>query len=80
MAVTADQQLPFPMPDQEQAVALQIVSDYLTLVGTQSASLLLGCPRIDGDTVLLAEFSNSLLTGAALCAGLVEAASRHADW
>lgn len=61
----------FPLPDQEQAIALQIVCDYLTQAGTQAATALLGCPKIDGSTTLLAEFSNSMLSGAALCAGLV---------
>jgi hypothetical protein len=68
---------PFPLPDQEQAVALQIASEYLTLAGTQSASFLLGCPPLDKSTTLLAEFSNSMLSGAALCAGLVELAEER---
>lgn len=63
----------FPLPDQEQAIALQIVSDYLTQAGTQAATYLLSCPKTDSDTALLAEFSNSMLSGAALCAGLVAA-------
>ena len=43
----------FPLPDQEQAIALQIVCDYLTQAGTQAATALLGCPKIDGATTLL---------------------------
>jgi hypothetical protein len=69
----------FTPPNEEEAVALQIASDYLTHAGTQFASFLLGCPRLDGDTVLLAEFSNSMLSGAALCAELVHVAERRAD-
>jgi hypothetical protein len=74
MAVHPHSHPPFPLPSAEEAVALQIVSEYLTLAGTQSASLLLGCPPLDSDTKLLAEFSNSMLNSAALCAGLVEMA------
>lgn len=74
MAITRQQVLSFPPPDEEQAVALQIVSDYLSLAGTQTATLLLGCPKVDNDTTVLAEFSNSMLRGAALCAGLVRIA------
>jgi hypothetical protein len=69
----------FPLPNQEEAIALQIVSDYLSHAGTQSASLLLGCPSIDDATTLLAEFSNSMLSGAALCAGLVEIADQQSE-
>jgi hypothetical protein len=79
MVIPVDRIVSFPLPDEEQAVALQIASEYLTLAGTQSASRLLGCPRVDGETALLAEFSNSLLTGAALCAGLVEMAGEYVD-
>ena len=79
MVIPVDRIVSFSLPDEEQAVALQIASEYLTQAGTQSASLLLGCPRVDGETALLAEFSNSLLTGAALCAGLVELAGEYVD-
>ncbi|MCC7021203.1 MAG: hypothetical protein IT338_00160 [Thermomicrobiales bacterium] len=68
---------PFSLPDAEQAIALQMASDYLTRVGTQAATFLLGCPKIDGDTALIAEFSNTLLNSAALCAGLVEIADEQ---
>ena len=61
----------FPLPDQEQAIALQIVSDYLTEAGTHAATFLLGCPKITGDTTTLAELCNRMLSGASLCAGLV---------
>jgi hypothetical protein len=77
MAVHPQSIPPFPLPTEEEAVALQIVSEYLTLAGTQAASLLLGCPPVDKDTTLLADFSNSMLTGAALCAGLVELAEEQ---
>jgi hypothetical protein len=60
--------------DNEQAVALQVVGEYLALAGMQAATALLGCPPVDRDTTRLAEISNSLLTSAALCAGLVEMA------
>jgi hypothetical protein len=61
----------FPLPDEEQAIALQIASDYLTKAGTQAATFLLGCPPLNGESALLAEFSNTLLRGATLCAELV---------
>lgn len=77
MAVHPQSIPPFPLPTEEEAVALQIVSEYLTLAGTQAASLLLGCPPVDTETTLLADFSNSMLTGAALCAGLVELAEEQ---
>jgi hypothetical protein len=79
MAVHAQIMPSFTPPNEEEAVALQIVSDYLTHAGTQFASFLLGSPRLDGDTVLLAEFSNSMLSGAALCAELVHVAERRSD-
>ena len=60
------------MPTDEQAAALRIAAEYLTLVGTQTATSLLGCPPLHDDTQLLASVSSSLLTGAALCEGLVE--------
>ncbi len=69
---TQPQSVPyFPLPDQEQAIALQIVSDYLSQAGTQAATFLLGCPRISTDTTSLADLCNRMLSGAALCAGLV---------
>lgn len=61
----------FPLPDQEQAIALQIASDYLTQAGTHAATFLLGCPKISGHTTELAEICNRMLSGASLCAGLV---------
>ncbi len=76
---TQPQTVPYiPLPDQEQAIALQIVSDYLTQAGTQAATFLLGCPKITGDTTSLAELCNRMLGGASLCAGLV-AISADAD-
>jgi hypothetical protein len=63
---------PFPLPTDDQAIALRIAAEYLTLVGTQTATSLLGCPPLTGDTKLLASISNSLLRGAALCEGLVD--------
>jgi hypothetical protein len=79
--VTVDPQTvpAFPLPTSEEAVALQIVSEYLTLPGTQSASVVLGCPPVDNNATLLAEFSNSMLSSAALCAELVELAEFHHD-
>jgi hypothetical protein len=68
---------PFSLPDPEQAIALQMASDYLTQIGTQAAAFLLGCPKITGDVALIAEFSNTLLNSAALCAGLVEIADEQ---
>ena len=62
----------FPPPSDDQTAALQTVSDYLNQAGTQVASFLLGCPPLDGETAILAELSNSMLRGAALCAGLLE--------
>jgi hypothetical protein len=73
---------PFSLPDPEQTIALQMASDYLTQIGAQAATFLLGCPKITGDSALIAEFSNTLLNSAALCAGLVEIADeqdRHSN-
>jgi hypothetical protein len=63
-----------PPPNPEQAAALQTASEYLTLSGTQVASLLLGFPPLDPDTAALAEFSSLMLRSAALCEGLLELA------
>jgi hypothetical protein len=68
---------PFSLPDPEQTIALQMASDYLTQIGAQAATFLLGCPKITGDSALIAEFSNTLLNSAALCAGLVEIADEQ---
>ena len=67
----------FPPPSDAQAAALQIVSEYLNLAGTQIASCLLGCPPLDRNTATLAEFSNQMLQGAALCEGLLELTDRQ---
>ena len=60
-----------PPPNPEQAAALQTVSEYLNQAGTQVASVLLGFPRLNGDTAALAEFSTLMLRSAALCEGLL---------
>jgi hypothetical protein len=80
MTVHPQSMPPFPLPTVEEAVALQIASAYLTQAGTQVASFLLGCPPLDNGATLLAEFSNSMLTGAALCAGLVEMADTQQEF
>ena len=72
MAMTLRFALPFPPPTREEVEALSIVSAYLARTGTRVASRLLGCPPINDDAVLLADFSNSLLGSASLCAGLLE--------
>ena len=61
-----------PPPSDDQAAALQTVSEYLNHDGTQVASFLLGCPLLDDETAILAEFSTSMFRGAALCEGLLE--------
>lgn len=69
----------FPLPTDEQAIALRIAADYLSLVGRQTATALFGCPVMDSDTKLLASISNSMLTVAALCEGLVELIDQLAE-
>ena len=64
--------IPVPPPNEIEAAALKTVSLYLTRAGTQVASVLLGCPPVDGDIKVTAEFSNLLLGSAALCSGLLE--------
>ncbi len=72
MALPHQIALPVPPPSREEVEALSVVSAYLSRTGTQVASFLLGCPPLNDDAALLAEFSNSLLGSASLCAGLVE--------
>ena len=67
----------FPPPNDSQAAALEIVSEYLNLAGIQIASFLLGCPPLDRNTATLAEFSDQMLQGAALCEGLLELTDRQ---
>lgn len=74
MAVEPRIDLAFPLPTPEEAIALQIVGEYLSQAGAHSASALLGCPPLDGETSLIAQLSNRMLSGAALCADLVELA------
>jgi hypothetical protein len=62
----------FPPPSEDQAAALQTVSEYLHYAGTQVASFLLGFPPLDGDTTTLVEFSTLMLQSAALCDALIE--------
>jgi hypothetical protein len=72
MTVQRQASLPLPLPNDVESAALRTVSDYLTRAGTQVASVLLGCPPLDGDTKVTAEFSNLLLGSAALCSGLLD--------
>ena len=72
MAVHPQPTLPFPAPSDAEVAALQTVRDYLTRAGTQVASRLLGCPPPSRETELVADLSESMLSGAALCAGLLE--------
>ena len=72
MAIRQPHVFHVPTPNDDQTAALQTASEYLTQAGTQVASILLGCPPLDGDTAVLAELSNSMLRGAALCEGLLE--------
>lgn len=69
----------FPPPSDEQAAALRTASEYLKLAGTQAATFVLGCPPLNGDTAMLAEFSNAMLSGAALCMGLLELADEQGN-
>jgi hypothetical protein len=64
-----------PPPTAEQVAALQTARAYLSLAGTQVASVLLGCPPLNSDTAALAEFSTLLLRSAALCDGVLDLAA-----
>ena len=72
MAVHPQPMLPFPAPNEAEAAALQTVRDYLTRAGTQVASRLLGCPPPSRETQIVADLSESMLSSAALCAGLLD--------
>jgi hypothetical protein len=72
MAMLPPIALPVPPPTEAEANALETASAYLNRAGTQVASRVLGCPVPTGDVVALADFSNALLAGAALCAGLLD--------
>jgi hypothetical protein len=61
-----------PLPNPEQAAALQTTRAYLHVAGTQVASVLLGFPPLDPNTTALAEVSTLILRSAALCEGLLE--------
>ncbi len=61
-----------PPLNASQAAALQTVSEYLNLAGAHIASVLLGCPPLDRNAATLAELSNQMLQGAALCQGFLE--------
>jgi hypothetical protein len=60
-----------------QSVALQTASEYLNQVGTQIASVPLGCPPLDRNAATVAEFSNQMLQSAARCKGLLELTNRQ---
>jgi hypothetical protein len=66
------QMLPFPAPSDAEAAALLTVRDYLTRAGTHVASRLLGCPPPGRETEIVADLSESMLSGAALCSGLLD--------
>ena len=57
-------------PTRDEAEALRPAEAYLKRAGTRVASRLLGCPEPNHETAIDAEFSDSLLRTAALCAGL----------
>ena len=71
---------PVPAPTEFEAAALVVAGSYLTRVGTQVASRLLGCPNPDDEAALLADLSDSLLGSAALCAGLLELVTDQPKW
>ena len=77
MAIQHQPVFHLPPPSDEQTAALRTVSKYLNRAGTQVASFLLGCPPLNDDTATLAEFSNMMLRGAALCEGLLELADEQ---
>jgi hypothetical protein len=57
-------------PTRDEAEALRLAEDYLKRAGTQVASSLLGCPKPDGEAMLVADLGDVLLRSAALCTGL----------
>lgn len=63
-------------PGEDEATALRTVSAYQEMAGTQAVSALLGCRPLNPETALLAEFSVSMLSGVALCAGRLKLADR----
>ena len=62
----------FLPPNPEQVAALKTARAYLTVAGTQLASVLLGFPQLSDDSATLAEFSTLMLRSAALCEGLLD--------
>jgi hypothetical protein len=77
VAVHPQPTLPFPAPSEAEAVALRMVRDYLTRAGTHVASRLLGCPPPGRETQIVADLSESMLSSAALCAGLLDLTDEH---
>lgn len=71
MAVNPHTSVLVALPSSREVDAIQVVGDYLTRVGTQAATMLLtGAAPPQAD--LLAELSDTMLAGAALCAGLLD--------
>jgi hypothetical protein len=77
VAITLQFALPYPPPNREEVETLSVASAYLSQTGTQVASMLPGCPPLNDEAALLAEFSNSLLASALLCEGLLEPNDEH---
>ncbi len=77
MADPVPQLPPIPLPTAVEAAALNVARHCLRRVGTHAATHLLGFPPLTKATADLAEFSNMLLTSAALCEGLLELADEH---
>src|SRR5687767_3750517 len=62
----------FAPPDTDEAAALAVAARYLSRAGTAAGSRLLGL-RVDaGEAALAVALRDSLLAGAALCAGLLD--------
>jgi hypothetical protein len=80
VAVQRQSSIPLPPPTEIESAALKTVSVYLRRAGTQAASVLLGCPPLDGETRVTAELSNQLLGSAALCSGLLDLADEDPRW
>jgi hypothetical protein len=77
VADPAPQLPPIPLPTDDEAAALDVARAYLRRAGTHTATHLLGFPPMSKFTTDVAEFSNMLLTSAALCEGLLDLADEY---
>jgi hypothetical protein len=65
------------LPTAVEAAALNVARRYLRRVGTHAATHLLGFPPLTKYAVDVAEFSNMLLTSAAVCEGVLDLANEY---